>query len=209
VKPTQLGLGRDEALCRELLAEVAAAAGRVGAHVTLDMEDSAVTEPTVALVEDLRSAGHDVGCAVQAYLHRTPSDVRRLTAAGASIRLTKGAYAEPPILAHQDRLGVDRAFDDLAAWLLEQGAYPRIATHDHRLVARARGHARRLGRTPDRYEFQLLYGVREPLQDELVRAGEQVRVYVPFGDQWYPYFMRRLAERPANLAFFVRALATR
>ncbi len=209
VKPTQLGLGLDDALCRELVGEVAAAAARVGAHVTLDMEGSDVTEATVALVEDLRAGGADVGCAVQAYLYRTPDDVRRLTAAGASIRLTKGAYAEPAILAHQDRLSVDRAFDDLARWLLAHGHHPRIATHDHRLVARTLTHARDLGRGPDDFEFQLLYGVREPLQDQLVRAGQRVRVYVPFGDQWYPYLVRRLAERPANLVFFLRALAAR
>jgi proline dehydrogenase len=215
VKPSQLGLGLDDdagdagaGLCRELLGEIAAAAQRVGAHVTLDMEGSDATEATVALVEDLRAAGHgQVGCAVQSYLRRTPADVQRLTAAGASLRLTKGAYAEPPEVAFQDKLVVDRAYDQLAVWLLANGVYPRLATHDHRLVARARAHAATLGLTPDAFEFQLLYGVREPLQEALVRDGYRVRVYVPFGEQWYPYFVRRLAERPANVLFFLRALA--
>ena len=209
VKPTQLGLVLSGDLCRELLAEVAAAAFRVDAHVTLDMEDSEVTEATVALVEDLRRQGHThVGCAVQAYLRRTRADVARLTEAGASLRLTKGAYAEPPQLAYQDRLSVDRSFDDLAAWLLAHGHYPRLATHDHRLITRARHHAADARRSRDDFEFQLLYGIREPLQEQLVRDGYRVRVYVPFGSEWYPYFVRRLAERPANLLFFLRALVS-
>ncbi|MDQ3974319.1 MAG: proline dehydrogenase family protein, partial [Actinomycetota bacterium] len=174
---------------------------------TLDMEASDVTEVTVALVERLLAAGHrDVGCALQAYLRRTPGDVERLSALGASLRLCKGAYAEPPAVAHQRRAEVDASFATLADWLLEHGSYPRLATHDDRLVDRARNTAARLGRGRDDFEFQMLYGVRPRLQDALVRDGYRLRVYVPFGDQWYPYFMRRLAERPANLVFFLRAL---
>ncbi|HWB70711.1 MAG TPA: proline dehydrogenase family protein [Egibacteraceae bacterium] len=207
VKPTQLGLDVAPQLCLELLAEVAAAADQIGAHVTLDMEGSPVTAATIALVERLHAAGHrHVGCALQAYLRRTPGDVERLSALGASLRLCKGAYAEPPAVAHQRRAEVDASFATLADWLLEHGSYPRLATHDDRLVDRARNTAARLGRGRDDFEFQMLYGVRPRLQDALVRDGYRLRVYVPFGDQWYPYFMRRLAERPANLVFFLRAL---
>jgi proline dehydrogenase len=211
VKPTQMGLGLpgdpEGTLARELLGKVAKAADGVGAHLTLDMEDSAVTEATVTLVEELIAGGcRDVGCAVQSYLHRTRADVERLSAVSASLRLCKGTYVEPPEIAYQSKIQVDTSFDDCAAWLLEHGTYPRIATHDHRLIARTKDHATRLGKSRDAFEFQMLYGVRTPLQDELVRDGYRLRVYVPFGDQWYPYFMRRIAERPANLAFFLRAL---
>jgi proline dehydrogenase len=206
VKPTQMGLRISHALCVELLDEICTAAGRLGEHVTLDMEGSDVTEATVRLVERLRGAGHDVGCAVQAYLHRTRADVERLTAAGASLRLCKGAYAEPPAIAYQERTEVDRSYASLAEYLLAEGVYARLATHDDALIARAQNVAARLGLARDAFEFQMLYGVRPALQDALVRDGWRLRVYVPFGDQWYPYFMRRLAERPANLAFFLRAL---
>ena len=212
VKPTQMGLGLpgdpDGRLCRELLRTIAAEAERRGAHVTLDMEDSTVTEQTVALVEDLIAEGHrNVGCAVQSYLRRTRADVARLSAVGASLRLCKGTYDEPSELAYTCAVEVDASFDDCAAALLADGTFPRIATHDHRLIARVKGHAARLGVSPRDFEFQMLYGVRTPLQDALLRDGHRLRVYVPFGDQWYPYFMRRLAERPANLLFFLRALA--
>lgn len=211
VKPTQMGLGLpgdpEGTLCRELLDDVAGIAGRIGAHVTLDMEGSDVTEATVRLVEDLQAAGHhNVGCALQSYLHRTPGDVCRLSAWGASLRLCKGTYDEPASIAYSARQQVDQAYDECAAWLLAHGTYPRLATHDHRLIARARDHASLLGVSPGDFEFQMLYGVRTGLQDELVRHGYRLCVYVPFGSQWYPYFMRRLAERPANLLFFLRAL---
>lgn len=211
VKPTQMGLGLPGdggRLCRELLRTIAAEAERREAHVTLDMEDSSVTEQTVALVEDLIAEGHrNVGCAVQSYLRRTRADVARLSAVGASLRLCKGTYDEPAELAYQSSTEVDASFDDCAAALLAGGSFPRIATHDHRLIARVKGHAARLGVSPRDFEFQMLYGIRTPLQDALVRDGYRLRVYVPFGDQWYPYFMRRLAERPANLLFFLRAVA--
>jgi len=212
VKPTQMGLGLpgdpDGHLCRELLRTIASEAERRGAHVTLDMENSAVTEQTVALVEDLIAEGHgNVGCAVQSYLRRTRADVARLSAVGASLRLCKGTYDEPADLAYQSDIEVDASFDDCAAALLAGGTFPRIATHDHRLIARVKRHAGRLGVSPRDFEFQMLYGIRTPLQHELVREGYRLRVYVPFGEQWYPYFMRRLAERPANLVFFLRALA--
>jgi proline dehydrogenase len=208
VKPTQMGIAFDPDLAYELLGGVAAAAAASGAHVTLDMEGSDVTEATVALCERLRADGHtNVGCALQAYLRRTRSDVERLTAAGASLRLTKGAYDEPPDIAFKDRREVDATFGSCADWLLRNGHYPRIATHDEALIERAKRTVIRHGLSPTDFEFQMLYGVRRELQDRLVAAGWRLRVYIPFGTQWYQYFMRRLAERPANLLFFLRALA--
>ncbi|MGH3665323.1 MAG: proline dehydrogenase family protein [Egibacteraceae bacterium] len=207
VKPTQMGLERSPELCAELLDEICQAAGRIGQHVTFDMEGSSVTEPTVAMVERLRATGHgDVGCAVQSYLYRTRADVERLTAAGASLRLCKGAYAEPPEVAFQSRAEVDISYADCATYLLERGVYPRIATHDVRLIDHVKRTVARLGKELDDFEFQMLYGVRASLQDALVNEGYRLRVYVPFGHQWYPYFMRRLAERPANIIFFLRSL---
>lgn len=210
VKLSQLGVRTSVDLCRELVAGICARAADHGRHVTVDMEGSDLTSTTVELVLALRAAGHDnVGCAVQSYLRRTPDDVDRLVAAGASLRLCKGAYLEPPEIAHQDRLAVDTAYARLADHLLDSGTFPRFATHDDRLIRYVRDRARRGGIGRDGYEIQMLYGVREPLQRELVAAGEGLRIYVPFGAEWYPYFMRRLAERPANLAFFLRALAGR
>lgn len=210
VKPTQLGLDIDAGLCQQLIGEVAAAGRDVGTHVTIDMEGSAYTQATVDLVLALRAAGHDnVGCAVQAYLHRTPADVRTLTGVGASLRLCKGAYAEPEEIAWQHRDQISNAFLDCAAIVLSGDTYGRFATHDHVLIGRIRQLAHRLGVGPDRYEFQMLHGIREPLRQRLLDAGHDVRIYVPFGGEWYPYLTRRLAERPANLLFFLRALAGR
>lgn len=211
VKPTQMGLGmagdRHAELSRELLSDIAAASDRIGADLTLDMEGSDVTEATVALVEELHGSGHhNVGCAVQTYLHRTRDDCKRLSAIQASLRLCKGAYAEPPDIAYQSGLEVDRSFADCADYLLAHGTYPRIATHDARLQEYVKRAVARLGLGRDAFEFQMLYGVRPTLQDALVREGYRLRIYVPFGDQWFPYFMRRLAERPANLLFFLRSL---
>jgi proline dehydrogenase len=207
VKPTQMGLHVDPRLAHDLIAEIVAAAEQIGAHVTLDMEGSDVTEPTVRLVEDLQAAGHRaVGCAIQAYLRRTRDDLDRLNRIGASVRLCKGAYAEPPTVAFPTKAEVDVNYAVCADLLLRDGAYPRIATHDCVQIDNVRQLADRLGVARDAFEFQMLHGVRTPLQDELMRDGYRVRVYVPFGEQWYPYLMRRLAERPANLAFFLRAL---
>jgi proline dehydrogenase len=208
VKPSQLGLDVSPDLCEQLVGEICARAAEVGTHVTLDMEGSDHTQATVDLVVRLRAAGHgNVGCAVQTYLHRTLDDVRHLTRLGASLRICKGAYAEPDDIAYPDAAEVDDNFLRCAEVVLTSGTFGRFATHDHRIIARIRNLARRHQVVPGGYEFQLLYGVREPLQRELVACGEQVRVYVPFGDQWYPYLTRRLAERPANLLFFLRALA--
>ena len=207
IKPSQMGLGFNDALCMELLGEIAAAGEQCAEHVTLDMEGSDVTEDTVAFVEHLQAAGHrSVGCAVQSYLHRTFDDVVRLSAVGASLRLCKGAYAEPGDIAYQGRNQVDASYARCAEYLLREGSYPRFATHDDRLIRHICRVAKTLQQPPSAYEFQMLYGVRPALQDQLVADGYRVRVYVPYGDQWYPYFMRRLAERPANVVFFARAL---
>jgi proline dehydrogenase len=207
-KPTQMGLGFDPDLAFELIAGIAAEAEQFDDHVNIDMEGSDTTESTVALCERLREAGHDnVGCALQSYLHRTQVDVERLTATGASLRLIKGAYDEPPEVAYQDAAQVDASFERSMEWLLANGTYPRIATHDDVLIEKTKRTAIRLGRSPDDFEFQMLYGVRTPLQRQLVAAGWRMRVYIPFGTEWFPYFMRRIAERPANLIFFLRAVA--
>lgn len=219
VKPTQMGLHlapaghggsqppAGKSLARELLDEVAAATARIGQHLTLDMEGHDVTEDTVRLVEEIIADEHvHVGCAVQSYLHRTRDDVERLSKVRASLRLCKGAYAEPPDIAYQDRGEVDISYAECASYLLQHGYYPRFATHDERLIEFVARTARRLGKPADSFEFQMLYGVRPSLQDQLVQSGYRLCVYVPFGAQWYPYFMRRLAERPANIAFFLRAL---
>ncbi|MFA9445943.1 proline dehydrogenase family protein [Egicoccus sp. AB-alg6-2] len=209
VKPTQLGLLLERDRCEKLVADLAQRAADAAVHVTLDMEDHPVTEATVALVEQAHAAGAtNVGCAIQAALHRTPDDVRRLTRLGASIRLCKGAYAEPVHVAWQRRVEVDRAYLEAARHLLREADYPRFATHDHRLVAAIKREAAHLGRPRDSYEFQMLFGVRADMQRALVADGYRLCVYVPFGTEWFPYFTRRLAERPANLAFFLRALTS-
>lgn len=208
VKPTQLGMDISPDLCTRLIGGLCSHAAERGATVTVDMEGSDHTQATIDLIAALRGGGHtNVGCAVQSYLHRTRDDIRRLTELGASLRLCKGAYAEPPEIAFQDGDEVDANYLACAELLLESGTYARFATHDHRLIARIRNLARRYQLDTDAYEFQMLHGVREPLQRELVAAGLTVRIYVPYGSEWYPYFMRRLAERPANLLFFLRALA--
>lgn len=207
VKPTQLGLLLDRQRCSAAIAELAKRSADAGVHVTLDMEDHSVTETTIQLVEEAHAAGHDnVAVAVQAYLHRTAEDVRRLTAVGASLRLCKGAYSEPAHLAYRRKVDVDRSYLEAARYLIAEGVHPRFATHDHRIVAAIKREAAIVGRDRDSYEFQMLYGVRPEMQRALVEDGYRLRVYLPFGVEWFPYFTRRLAERPANLLFFARAL---
>jgi len=202
LKLTQLGLDLDETLCETLLARILVRAGET--FVRIDMEGSAYTERTLRLFERLWSAGHrNVGVVIQSYLRRSEADVERLIALGARVRLVKGAYAEPPSVAYPRKRDVDGAFARLAERLLRDGVYPAIATHDDRLIAAARQAAGRHGIAPDRFEFQMMYGIRRDLQAGLARDGYRVRVYVPFGGEWYPYFMRRLAERPANVMFVV------
>jgi proline dehydrogenase len=210
IKLTQLGLAIDRDGCRQLVSTICEVAAELSRDVTIDMEGSDFTDATIDLVADLREEGHDhVGCAVQSYLHRTPDDVDRLSELGASLRLCKGAYLEPADIAYQDATEVDEAYLELAEHLIRHGTYPRFATHDHRIIHHVRNLARRHELPRDAFEFQMLYGVREPLQQELVDAGYKLRIYVPFGEEWYPYFMRRLGERPANVTFLLRAVSHR
>ncbi len=209
VKLSQMGLGLGEDICRANLERIVACAATHEAFVRIDMEDHTTTDATLAMWRAVRSinAGHgDSGVVIQAALRRSPTDVDALIAEQARIRLCKGAYVEPAAVAFPDKADVDAAYGQLMERLLRDGNFPAIATHDERLIARAVAFVRANGIEPDRFEFQMLYGVRRDLQERLVRAGYGVRVYVPFGTQWYPYFMRRLAERPANVAFILRSI---
>lgn len=209
VKLTAVGLDISRALAVEQAARICQAAARAGTTVTVDMEDSTRTEATLAVVRELRQEHPWVGAVVQAYLRRTEEDCRSLAGPGSRVRLCKGAYREPPTVAYQDRRAVAVSYARCMAVLLTGDGYPMLATHDPALLALAARLAARTGRAADSYEFQFLYGVRTDEQRRLARAGQRVRVYVPYGDEWYGYLMRRLAERPANLGFFVRALASR
>ncbi|WP_042396417.1 proline dehydrogenase family protein [Streptacidiphilus carbonis] len=194
-------LGRARAVC-----EAAAAAGTA---VTLDMEGHGTTDDTLAAAAALRVDFPATGVVLQSCLRRTEADCRELLREGSRVRLVKGAYAEPPGIAFQDKAEVDRCYVRCLRLLMEGHGYPMVATHDPRLIAVAGALAVRAGRPQRSYEFQMLYGIRSEEQRRLAAAGETVRVYVPYGDDWYGYFMRRLAERPANLAFFLRSLGHR
>ena len=203
VKLTQLGLGRDDALVEESLRSLAARAAAAGLTVTVDMEESALTQATVDLYTRVQADFGNLGLALQAYLHRTPEDLARVLPLGGHIRLCKGAYDEPEEVAIRRRDGVEEAFRALLGDLMAcEGVRPAIATHHDRLVAAAREMAKTRSNP---FEFQMLYGIRSTLQAELVAAGYPVRVYVPYGVSWYPYLTRRMAERPANFRFFARA----
>jgi proline dehydrogenase len=208
VKLTQLGLDIDSSHMFTLVEEIVARAAQIGTSVTLDMEDHRYTERTVeAAVRLARAFPGAVGVAVQAYLHRTPADLERLIEAGAGVRLCKGAYSERHEIAYRKKAEVDAAFARLANRLLTSKSYAMVATHDERLVQHVIKQLEKIGRAPGTYEFQMLYGVRRELQRRLDAQGYRLRVYVPFGSEWYPYLMRRIAERPANVRFFVEALA--
>jgi proline dehydrogenase len=206
IKLTQMGLdlGVDE--CLAVLAPVVAAGARHGIFVRIDMEGSAYTDRTLEVVERLRADGCDVGPVIQAYLHRSPADVERLAEGAVRTRICKGAYAEPPEIALQERDAIGDAFVALSGRLLEADAYPGVATHDPDMIARVSAFARERGIGSERFEFQLLHGVRRDLARQCLADGYRVRIYVPFGTEWYPYFMRRLAERPANVWFVLRSV---
>ncbi len=205
LKLTQLGLDIDDALCRAILRRILERAGDT--FVRIDMESSRYTDRTLRLFEDLWGEGYrNVGVVIQSYLRRSAADVERLIQLGARVRLVKGAYAEPASVAFPRKRDVDRSYARLAERLLLGGVYPAIATHDERLIAHAIRTADRHGIGPDRFEFQMLYGIRRDLQIHLLRRGYRVRVYVPFGEEWYPYLMRRLAERPANVVFVLASV---
>ncbi len=206
VKLTQLGLDIAEDLCRELLGKILERARELGIFLRVDMEGSPYTQRTIDLVLEFHRQYPLLGTVLQSYLYRTSADVRRLNQEGVRIRLVKGAYDEPATVAYPKKADVDAAYEAEMRELLEHGAYPAIATHDDRLIEATRRFASERGIANDRYEFQMLYGIRRDLQERLLREGYRVRIYVPYGTEWYPYLMRRLAERPANLLFFVRSL---
>ena len=207
VKLSQMGLGLDRSVCVANLRRVLERAAATEAFVRFDMEDHSTVDDTLAIWRELRSvnAGRgDSGVVIQAALRRAPADVDALVAEAARVRLCKGAYVEPASVAFPDKADVDAAYAALMERLLLDGTFPALATHDEKLIARAVAFTRERGIAPDTFEFQMLYGVRRDVQERLVKAGFGVRVYVPFGTQWYPYFMRRLAERPANVAFVLQ-----
>jgi len=209
LKLTQLGLDLSEALCQELLEKVVAHAADQANFVRVDMEGSAYTQRTVEMVKRVRSEYSNVGTVMQAYLHRTEQDVQDLVAVGCRLRLCKGAYQEPPEVAFPKKADVDANYVKLMRILLASGIYHGIATHDPAMIRATLDFVREQGIKRDRFEFQMLYGIRTDLQQKLVRDGYRVRVYIPFGADWFPYFMRRLAERPANVTFFLRNLIPR
>ncbi|HEY9286911.1 MAG TPA: proline dehydrogenase family protein [Candidatus Dormibacteraeota bacterium] len=206
VKLTQLGLDISADLCRELLTRILQRAQQLNTFLRVDMEGSAYTQRTIELVLEFHQRFPNVGTVLQSYLYRTLDDVRRLNEAGIRVRLVKGAYDEPATVAYPKKADVDRQFEAEMRELLEHGTYPAIATHDDRLIEATRAFARERSIATDRFEFQMLYGIRRDLQERLLREGYRVRIYVPYGTEWYPYLMRRLAERPANLLFFVRSI---
>jgi proline dehydrogenase len=209
VKLSALGLKFDEKLAYDHAHEICARASDAGTTVTLDMEDHTSTDATLEILARLRTDFPATGAVLQAYLRRTEGDCRELAGAGSRVRLCKGAYAEPETVAFQSTLDVDKSYVRCLNILMSGEGYPMLATHDPRLVAIGEDRAKWFDRTVDSFEFQMLYGIRPQEQERLAQAGYNVRVYVPYGTQWYGYLMRRLAERPANLAFFARALASR
>ena len=188
---------------------ICAAAEKVGAWVTVDAEDHTTTDSTLSIVRELRQDYPHLGTVLQAYLHRTEQDCRDLSGPHSRIRLCKGAYSEPASVAFQKRAEVDDSYLRCLEVLMNGQGYPMVASHDPKMIAAALDLASAAGKSPDAYELQMLYGIRDEEQVRLVGQGQQLRVYVPFGDQWYGYFMRRLAERPANLVFFLRSLVTK
>jgi proline dehydrogenase len=212
VKLSQMGLDLDEDFCCANMERILYKAAERSNFIRIDMEGSAYVERTINLYRRLRQRHDNVGLAVQSYLHRSRRDVEELIALGyGHFRLVKGAYDEPPEIAYQEREVITRALNELIGICmgpraLERGAYCAVASHDQEVINFARAYAYGHGVPSSRYEFQMLYGIRRELQNQLLRKGYKVRIYVPYGSQWYPYFMRRLAERPANLLFFLRAM---
>jgi proline dehydrogenase len=203
VKLTAMGLDISEELCISHMHDVLGRAQQYGNFVRIDMESSAYTERTLSIFEERLYPSYkvNVGIVLQSYLYRTFADVERANEIGARVRICKGAYREPASVAFAEKKDVDANYVKCAQLLVRDGNYPGIATHDPRMIASVRQYAKEQGISPDRFEFQMLYGVRRDLQEQLVRDGYRMRVYIPFGTDWYPYLMRRLAERPANVAF--------
>lgn len=208
IKLTQLGLLIDPAFCETQLVRILAEAERTDRFVRIDMEHSQVTEATIELFEKLleRYGSKRVGLVLQSYLYRSEADRERLGALGANLRIVKGAYNEPKTVAYPNKKDVDESYMRLVKAHLQQGLYTAVATHDEQLIGRVIHYIRERGIAGDRFEFQMLYGIATALQLKLAKEGYQVRVYAPFGEAWYPYFTRRLAERPANVWFVVKGL---
>jgi proline dehydrogenase len=206
IKLSQFGIDLSESACAGNVAALVKAAAAIGGFVRIDMESSEYTDRTLALVRRLHREYGACGAVIQAYLRSSAKDVERLEAERIRVRLTKGAYLEPPYIAFAQKAQVDRNYLELAQSLLTAGEFPAIATHDEHIIDAVENFVATHGIGKDRFEFQMLYGIRRDLQRRLVRDGYRLRLYVPFGEAWYPYFMRRLAERPANLLFFLRQL---
>ena len=207
LKLTQLGLDVDRATAVDNMRRILEPADANGFFVRIDMENSPYTDATLSILETLWQQGHrQIGTVIQSYLKRSEADIRRLNAMGSRVRLVKGAYKEPKEVAYQTKSEVDAAFIELMQLLLDDGTYPAIATHDPVMIDATKAFARHKDYGPERFEFQMLYGIRRDLQATLVKEGYRVRVYVPFGKQWYPYFMRRLGERPANVGFVLKGI---
>lgn len=207
LKLTQLGLTIDRATCVDNLRRTLDVAATHEFFVRVDMENSPYTQVTLDIFETMWQLGYrNAGIVLQSCLRRSMDDARRMNELGARVRVVKGAYKEPRSVAYQDKAQVDAAFVEIARLLLSNGNDPAIATHDPAMIAAVRAHASQQGITPDRFEFQMLYGIRRDLQAQLTAEGFRVRVYVPFGREWFPYFMRRLGERPANVSFVIRGM---
>ncbi len=209
VKLSALGQTFDEQLAYDNARAICAAAEAGGTTVTLDMEDHTTTDSTLDILVKLRADYPSTGAVLQAYLRRTESDCRQLAGAGSRVRLCKGAYREPESVAYQSARDVDRSYVRCLSILLAGAGYPMLATHDPRLIAIGEDRARWFDRGPDQFEFQMLYGIRSADQARLIGEGYTVRTYVPYGEEWFGYLMRRLAERPANLGFLAHALMGR
>ena len=209
LKLTQFGLDLSEKACRENVEQLVRRAAEIGGFVRVDMESSEYVDRTLALVTDLQARYEAVGIVIQAYLYRSRGDVEMLCERGIRVRLCKGAYLEPHSVAFPKKSQVDQSYTELSQLLLDRGPYPAIATHDERMIQAAEAHAASHELRRDAFEFQMLYGIRRDLQKRLVAGGYRLRLYVPFGRAWYPYYMRRLAERPANVFFILRNLFRR
>jgi proline dehydrogenase len=206
LKLTHLGLDLDDEFCTGLLRMVTQRAAQFGNFVRVDMEASPYTDRTLRIVKQVRAQSDSVGTVIQAYLYRSEKDIQDLLAIGCRIRLVKGAYKEPAQIAFPRKKDVDANFVKLMKLLLPSGIYHAIATHDPNMITATVRFATERGIRNDQFEFQMLYGIRTDLQNRLTRDGYRVRVYIPYGKDWFPYFMRRLAERPANLLFFAKSL---
>jgi proline dehydrogenase len=206
LKLTHFGLDLSEPECSANVDRLVERAASLGSFVRVDMESAAYTDRTIGLVTDLHAKHGSVGTVIQAYLYRSKADVERLCGLGIRVRLCKGAYLEPATVAFPRKEEVDRNYVELMKLLLDRGTYPAIATHDEKMIEATKAYAATKNTPRDAFEFQMLYGIRRDLQRKLIGEGYRVRLYVPFGKAWYPYYMRRMAERPANVLFILRNL---